>query len=105
MIATTKPTNARCDGSTWLSPNVCFRPVADIQASCQSQSMLAAGTMVRYDGGEAPEYGVVVHCWHNPEIDALDCYVAFFGSEPPTGIPAEKPYILRYAAASLTVLG
>ena len=33
-----------------------------------------------------------------------DCYVAFFGSEPPTGKLDEKPYILRYAAVSLTRL-
>ena len=66
--------------------------------------MLAAGTTVRYDGGAGPEYGVVVHCWHNPDIDAADCYVAFFGREVPTGSPTEKPYVLKYAADSLTVV-
>ena len=64
------------------------------------------GTKVRYDGlDEGPEFGVVVHCWESAEIGAHDCYVAFFGSEFPSAQPAEKPYILRYAATSLTVLG
>jgi len=67
---------------------------------------LPPGTRVRYDGLEdGPEYGVVVHCWLDDEIQVHDCYVAFFGDEQPTGKPAKKPYILRYAAISLTVLG
>ena len=39
------------------------------------------------------------------EIDAYDCYVAFFGNMLPTGSPKEKPYPLRYSSTSLTVLG
>jgi hypothetical protein len=68
---------------------------------------LPPGTPVRYDGLEqgGPEYGVVVHCWFDREIDAHDCYVAFFGDQQPAGKPAEKPYILRYASTSLTVIG
>jgi hypothetical protein len=66
---------------------------------------LPAGTLVRYDGLEdGPEYGVVVHCWFNDEIQCYDCYVAFFGSELPTGKPNDKPYVLRYASMSLTVI-
>jgi hypothetical protein len=66
---------------------------------------LPSGTQVRYDGGEdGPEYGVVVHCWLDPEHAFYDCYVAFFGAEPPAVEPAEKPYILRYASTSLTVI-
>ena len=67
---------------------------------------LPAGTHVRYDGLDdgGPEYGVVVHCWLDVEIDGHDCYVAFFGNQQPTGKPTEKPYILRYASASLTVI-
>lgn len=66
---------------------------------------LPPGTPVRYDGLEqgGPEYGVVVHCWLDDEINAHDCYVAFFGDHEPSGKPAEKPYILRYASISLTV--
>jgi len=68
---------------------------------------LPPGTRVRNDGLEegGPEYGVVVHCWLEEEIDGYDCYVAFFGNEQPIGKPAEKPYILRYASTSLTVIG
>ncbi len=51
-----------------------------------------------------PEYGVVVHCWDDAEICGYDCYVAFFGEAFPEGKPAEKPYVLRYAAVSLTAL-
>jgi hypothetical protein len=67
---------------------------------------LPPGTSVRYDGlGDGrSEYGVVVHCWRDAEIGAHDCYVAFFGETMPEGRPTEKPYILRYAAASLTRL-
>jgi hypothetical protein len=67
---------------------------------------LAPGTPVRYDSLEqcGPEYGVVVHCWLDDEINAYDCYVvAFFGNEEPAGKPPEKPYILRYASTSLMV--
>jgi hypothetical protein len=67
--------------------------------------LLPPGTVVRYDGTGKPEYGVVVHCWLDDEICAPDCYVAFFGSERPKGKPTIKPYILRYAASSLTVSG
>jgi hypothetical protein len=48
------------------------------------------------------EYGIVVHCWDSDEIGQYDCYVAFFGDALPTGTPDEKPYVLRYAATSLT---
>lgn len=68
---------------------------------------LAPGTRVCLESGlndageEAPEYGVVIHCWRIEELDAYDCYVAFFGSEFPTGEPNEKPYILRYYTSTL----
>ena len=67
---------------------------------------LPPGTPVRNDGLDegGPEYGVVVHCWLEQEIDGYDCYVAFFGNEPPTGKPAKMPYILRYPTISLTVV-
>jgi hypothetical protein len=68
---------------------------------------LPPGTSVRLDGSEetGPEYGVVVHCWLDDEIGGYDCYVAFFGNQQPTGKPTEKPYVLRYASTSLTVIG
>lgn len=67
---------------------------------------LRPGTAVRYDGLEegGSEYGIIVHCWLDDEIDAYDCYIAFFGEKQPTGKPIEKPYILRYASTSLTVI-
>lgn len=68
---------------------------------------LSPGTLVRYDGlGEeyGPEYGVVVHCWFNEEMGGYDCYIAFFGRHQPSGEPLGAPYILRYAAFSVTVL-
>ncbi len=67
----------------------------------RSNSYLAPGTRVRLN---TDEVGVVVHCWHDSEINAFDCYVAFFGTDFPRSKPTEKPYILRYAATSLTVL-
>lgn len=67
---------------------------------------LQPGTKVRLtnhaDGSR--EDGVVVHCWLSDEIHAHDCYVAFFGETIPAGAPAAKPYVLRYASISLTVL-
>ena len=48
------------------------------------------------------ERGVVIHTWHNDELDVQDCYVAFFGEQIPSGEPAEKPYILRYSSVSLS---
>ncbi len=67
---------------------------------------LPPGTKVRYYGLEegGPEYGIVVHCWLDEEINAYDCYVAFFGNHQPIGKPTEEPYILRYAATSLTAI-
>lgn len=68
---------------------------------------LVPGTRVRYDGLDegGPEFGVVVHCWFNSKIGGNDCYVAFFGSDFPTGELVEEPYLLRYAATSLDVIG
>lgn len=72
---------------------------------------LSPGTKVRYDclwNGVTPssEYGVVVHCWPSEDLGGLhDCIVAFFGnSPPPVGQPEDKPYVLRYAVVSLTIL-
>jgi len=67
---------------------------------------LQPGTRVRLDGQDwgGPEYGVVVHCWQEEEIQAWDCYVAFFGNNLPEGAPTERPYILRYASTSLVVV-
>ena len=70
-----------------------------------SDELLPPGTLVLYDGTGEAEYGVVVHCWLDEEIGGPDCYVAFFGSERPEGKPSAKPYILRYAASALKVLG
>ena len=50
------------------------------------------------------EDGVVVHCWLSKEIGVHDCYIAFFGDAIPVGKPAVKPYVLRYASTSLTLL-
>jgi len=49
------------------------------------------------------EFGYIIHAWINTDLDAVDCYVAFFGNEwPQIGIqPKDKPYVLRYSLASL----
>ncbi len=71
---------------------------------------LAPGTRIRRDAFVndddhlTSEFGVVVHCWLNDEIGMFDCYVAFFGQDLPDGEPAEKPYVLRYAAVGLAEL-
>ena len=67
---------------------------------------LPPGTKVRYDGlvDGGPEYGIVVHCWIDAELDIYDCYVAFFGNEFPPEAPTDRPYVLRDASMSLTVL-
>jgi len=63
---------------------------------------LEIGTKVRHpDSGEV---GVVVYTWRDDFLQLQDCYVAFFGTEFPDGKPAEKPYILNYAALSLEVV-
>jgi hypothetical protein len=61
-------------------------------------------SLVNDDDEPTPEFGVVVHCWLDDEIGMFDCYVAFFGSEFPDGKPSDKPYVLLYAATSLTAL-
>lgn len=67
---------------------------------------LPIGTKVRYDGLDegGPEFGVVIHCWRDETLGLHDCYVAFFGSEMPTGKPDAKPYVLKYSTGSLTVV-
>ncbi len=71
---------------------------------------LAPGTRVRRDAfvnnddHTTSEFGVVVHCWLDNEIGMYDCYIAFFGEDLPDGKPAEKPYVLRYAAVGLAEL-
>lgn len=73
--------------------------------SGRQDRFIPPGTRVRYDGLEegGPEYGIVVHCWHEVEISGYDCYVAFFGPALASGKLEEKPYVLRYAASSLNV--
>jgi len=71
----------------------------------RSDIYLPPGTRVRRDDVEgSAEFGVVIHCWLSEEICAHDCYVAFFGDALPEGRPNEKPYVLRYASVSLTVV-
>ena len=86
----------------------CSRPARDELTMIErddsfTDAFIPAGTAVRYDGlaEGGPEYGIVVHCWRDREIDAYDCYVAFLGPQVPTGKPSDKPYVLRYAALSL----
>lgn len=61
-------------------------------------------SLVDDDDALTYEFGVVAHCWLDDEIGMFDCYVAFFGAELPDGKPSKQPYVLRYAATSLTVL-
>ena len=60
------------------------------------------GTHVRHP--DTGEVGIVVHSWHNDEIDAEDNYIVFFGTEFPNGAPSQVPYVLRYATPGLEVL-
>jgi hypothetical protein len=60
---------------------------------------LAIGQRVRLPS--TGELGIVVWVWHNADIDGLDTYVAFFGTEWPAQDRVEMPYILRYAASTL----
>lgn len=65
---------------------------------------LEPGTKVSYDGIEGVlEYGIVVQCWFEDTIGEYDCYIAFYKNDN-EGKPVEKPYILRYAVNSLSVL-
>ena len=71
----------------------------------RSDRLLPAGTRVRLDSAaDGPEFGVIVHCWMNPEINAYDNIVAFFGSSFPGDGPADDIYLLRYASMSLDTL-
>jgi len=49
------------------------------------------------------EVGIIVHAWIDPELDAIDCYVAFFGEVwPKLGEkPNDIPYVLKYLLSSL----
>lgn len=82
----------------------------DQDSPAPRDAYIAPGTRVRLDSlvndddTTTAEFGVVVHCWLSDEIGAFDCYVAFFGEGFPEGEPVEAPYVLRYAATSLTVL-
>jgi hypothetical protein len=82
--------------------------LVQLQRSVSQNRYIPSGTRVRLDSLDdnhlTTELGVVVHCWLDNEIGVFDCYVAFFGDTFPAGKPAEKPYLLRYAATSLTVL-
>lgn len=63
---------------------------------------LEIGTKVRF--ADSGEVGIVVWTWHDEFLDTQDCYVAFVGTEFPTGKPLEPPYVLRYLASSLEVV-
>ncbi len=72
----------------------------------RKDQFLPPGTKVRYDGliDGGPEFGVVIHCWVDDDGGFHDCLIAFFGDALPEGKPAERPYVLRYAATSLNVI-
>lgn len=65
---------------------------------------IVPGTYVKRNDPTNEEVGIVVSCWFEEEIQAKDCYIAFFGENFPVGKPPTKPYIFRYAATSLTVV-
>jgi hypothetical protein len=66
------------------------------------KNQLHIGQKVRHPSTR--EVGVVVWLWESNEYGDVDAYIAFFGSQFPTGIPNEKPYVLRYYESSLEVL-
>ena len=47
------------------------------------------------------ECGTIVAAWFDSQMDAIDCYIAFYGTSFPEGKPSEEPYILRYFENSL----
>lgn len=69
---------------------------------CKNDEYIEPGTKVKLTG--TGEYGIVVHCWYSQEIHDFDCYIAFSGTSFPDRQTQFKPYILRYAAASLEIL-
>lgn len=54
-------------------------------------------------GQARKEFGYILHVWRNQDLEAIDCYVAFFGEEfPVAGTKSKvKPYVLRYLLSSL----
>jgi len=56
------------------------------------------------DGKPATEFGIMVHCWFDPQLGVHDCYFASFGDALPTGDPGERPAIMRYTAGSFNVI-
>jgi len=57
------------------------------------------------DSEYRPEFGVILNAWIDEQLEAVDCYVLFFGDRWPTaGQPIEKPYVLRYLLSSLELL-
>lgn len=74
------------------------------------RTFLKPGTMIvreaiwNDDAEITSEYGVIVHCWFEESINDYDCYIAFFGSTPPSNNRPEEVYILRYPAVSLKIL-
>ncbi len=55
------------------------------------------------DDEESSESGIILHAWKNSELNAVDCYVAFFGESWPKSNekPDQIPYVLRYLLSSL----
>ena len=63
---------------------------------------LDVGTRVRLTS--TGEVGVVIHGWWDQDIQMLDYYIAFFGTEFPEGKPDQIPYVLRYAGMGLELI-
>ena len=63
---------------------------------------IPVGTRVRLKGTR--EAGVVIHHWHDKELDCFDYYIAFFGKRFTKGKPARIPYVLRYLGSSLDIV-
>jgi uncharacterized small protein (DUF1192 family) len=51
-----------------------------------------------------PEVGVVVHCWHQADLERYFCIVAFFGRDFPEGAPIKEPHLVTHSSTSLAVL-
>jgi hypothetical protein len=58
------------------------------------------------DSEYGSEFGVILNAWIDEQLEAVDCYVVFFGDRWPTAgqPPIEKPYVLRYLLSSLELL-
>lgn len=50
------------------------------------------------------EYGMLTQAWNDEDMQAIDCYIAFYGFNKYKGKPANRHEVLRYFLSSVTLL-